>query len=84
MELKIDLEKVQKLWHFAIHGATADGDVDLEFESMGYAASFVTANEIQNKTIFTFPDTLRGFGHPVTITVIDYAENFQALEVYAR
>lgn len=84
MEIKIDLEKVQKLWHFAIHGATADGDIDLEFQNLMDAAGFVYANEIAQKTKFTFPDTVRGFDHTVIITVADYAETFREIEAYRR
>jgi hypothetical protein len=84
MPVKIDLEKVQNLWHFSIHGATADGDVDLEFKDLMTAAAFVRSNEIAGKTKFTFPDTVRGFNHTVTITVADYAETFREIETYRR
>jgi hypothetical protein len=82
--MKINLEKVQSLWNFSIHGATADGDIDLEFKDMMTAAAFVRSNDIAGRTRFTFPDTLRGFDHTVTITVVDYAEVFPAIEQYQR
>jgi hypothetical protein len=78
-EIKIDLVACANLYGYVVVGDDSYGAVDLEFRSLMSASAFVSANEIENRTTITFPDRVSSFGHPITITIRNYAEVFRPL-----